>query len=173
VFGLVTMINEIEAEGKSQGASSKILLKLLACSYEGSLFGWDVKEDTAECGLVTDLSVGFNLCQSSLKAIAVSQGGRYLACGGSDERVRIFNISENRSVGEVSGSNGAITALKFFGDTFLFSGAEVYLDFFAWHCIANLPQDGTISIWRTHDWVCVHILGGHKAAVNEIGAPVF
>ena len=29
-------------------------------------------------------------------------------------------------------------------------------------------KDNTISIWRVHDWVCVHILGGHKAAVNDL-----
>ena len=29
-------------------------------------------------------------------------------------------------------------------------------------------QDSTVAIWRVHDCVCVHILGGHKAAILGI-----
>ena len=29
-------------------------------------------------------------------------------------------------------------------------------------------EDNTICIWRSKDWECVHILGGHKAYVNDI-----
>lgn len=29
-------------------------------------------------------------------------------------------------------------------------------------------QDNSICIWRTHDWMCVHILGGHKGSINSV-----
>jgi WD40 repeat protein len=39
--------------------------------------------------------------QGSLKTLAVSGGGKYLCTGGTDERIRIFNVAENRSNGEL------------------------------------------------------------------------
>lgn len=100
-------------------------LSIAACSYEGSLFGWDVIEDSENCSLGTEMKYGFSCCQQSLKAVAVSNTGKYLACGGMDERIRIFDAKEHRSLGEVSNQGGAITCLAFFGDSFLISGSEV------------------------------------------------
>lgn len=101
------------------------LFKVVSCSYEGSLFGWNVEEDQAGEGLQSTLTFGFNCCPSSLRAVAISESGRYLACGGVDERIRIYSMRERKSVGEVSNQVGAITVLRFFGDSFLFSGSEV------------------------------------------------
>lgn len=42
--------------------------------------------------------------------------------------------------------HGAITSLEFFGQSHLLSGSA----------------DNSICIWRTSDWNCLHILGGHK-----------
>jgi WD40 repeat protein len=60
-----------------------------------------------------------------MKAIAASTFGRYLACGGMDERIRVFNIAENKSMGELSMHSGAVTCLQFFEDSYLISGSEV------------------------------------------------
>ena len=48
--------------------------------------------------------------------------------------------------------NRAVTALEFYGDSYLLSAGE----------------DNTVCIWRVNDWVCVHILGGHKDIVNDV-----
>jgi WD40 repeat protein len=105
------------------------ILRIAACSYEGSLFGWALNEhsieDDAKEDLKSTLTFGFNCCESSLKAIAISQSGKYLAAAGMDERIRIFNISQNKSVGEVATHSGAITSLSFFNDSFLLSASEV------------------------------------------------
>jgi len=45
----------------------------------------------------------------------------YLVCGGMDERIRIFDLALNKSLGELSQHTGAITALEFYGDSFLLS----------------------------------------------------
>lgn len=71
------------------------------------------------------MSFGFNCSQGSLKTLAVSSGGRYLCCGGTDERIRIFNVAENRSMGELGLHEGAITTLDFFEDSHMISGSEV------------------------------------------------
>lgn len=48
--------------------------------------------------------------------------------------------------------HGAITSLEFFGQSHLLSGSA----------------DNSICIWRTSDWNCLHILGGHKCVETWI-----
>ena len=103
------------------------LIKAIACSYEGSLFGWSITENQENTSLQMDLSYGFNCSQNVMKAVVISESGKYLACGGSDERIRLFNLFENKSIGELGTHTGGITCLKFFSDSFLFSGSEVSL----------------------------------------------
>ena len=102
--------------------------RIAAVSYEGSLFGWNVVSDTETSKLQLSMIFGFNCCQSTLKSVAISSSGRYLVCGGTDERIRIYDATQNRSVGELSNpENGGISCLCFYGDSYLFSGSEVIL----------------------------------------------
>jgi WD40 repeat protein len=104
------------------------MLRMAACSYEGSLFGWKVEEKEDEEGLLelsSTLTFGFHAAMGSLKAIACSQSGKYLVVGGMDERIRIYDMKDNRSVGELSQHTGAVTSLKFFNDAYLISASEV------------------------------------------------
>jgi hypothetical protein len=80
-------------------------------------------EDNQE--MKNNLQFGFSCCQSSLKTVAISKSGRLMACGGIDERIRLFNLIDGKSIGEISNQVGAITSLKFFNDAFLFSSSEV------------------------------------------------
>lgn len=132
-----------------------VFLKVASVSYEGSIFGWDVAPDSEshDAGLQTTLSFGFHCSAGSLRALAVSASGKYMCCGGMDERIHVFDVESKRAVGEITGHTGAVTCLCFIGDTNLLSGSE----------------DTTICIWRVYDWQCLHILGGHKAGVNGIG----
>lgn len=131
-------------------------LYIAAVSYEGSLFGWETNlspsEGQGDDAKSLNLKFGFHCSIGSLKAIAVSNSGKYLACAGMDERIRIFDLSTNKSLGELSQHTGAITSLEFFGDSYLLSGSD----------------DHSICIWRVHDWICVHILGGHKDIVTDL-----
>jgi WD40 repeat protein len=109
-------------------------LRIAACSYEGSIFGWDVVEDLKHTSLQAKMSFGFNCCQSSLRCLAISQTGKYLACGGVDERIRLFDMENNKSLGEISNQSGSLTSLHFYGESYLISGAEVsewFLSIFA------------------------------------------
>jgi WD40 repeat protein len=106
-------------------ASALPLLRVAACSYEGSLFGWNVQEDQEQLELSATLNFGFNVTLGALKAVACSLSGKFLVVGGMDERIRIFDMKDNKSVGELSQHTGAITALKFFNDAYLISASEV------------------------------------------------
>lgn len=128
-------------------------LQIAAVSYEGSLFGWDVTADEGEAGgLETRMTFGFHCTAGSLRVVAVSGSGKYMCCGGMDERIHVFNVQDKRAIGEVSGHTGAITSLAFVGDSFLISGSE----------------DTTLCIWRVYDWQCLHVLGGHKLGINSV-----
>eukprot|EP01041_Mallomonas_annulata_P010841 gene10841-22625_t len=157
-------------DGNNSSIDNSSLFSITAGSYEGSLFVWDVtKNDNND--LQTKMTAGFHCCVGSIKAIAVSESGDFqeccsiklvisnlnipgncLVCGGMDEKIRIFNMKDKKSTGELSTHTGAITSLKFYKDSHLLSGSE----------------DSTICIWRMYDWACIHILGGHKGPVHDI-----
>lgn len=104
---------------------TQFFLRVFACSYEGSLFGWSIQENEDQSGLKADLSFGFNCTSSSLKCLAVSNSGKYMVVGGADERVRIYNLWDSKATGEITTHTGAITALQFYEDSFLLSASEV------------------------------------------------
>jgi protein MAK11 len=66
--------------------------------------------------------------------------------------VSIYNLRRKREVGVLLEHTDEITCLAFVGKGFLLSGGA----------------DNTICIWRTSDWLCLHKLGGHKAAVTSV-----
>lgn len=98
-----------------------------AASYEGSLFSWKgdcTKADEAtSCELA--MTSGFHCCAGSIRSLSTSASGRYMACGGTDERIHIFNMLENSTLGELSTHTGAVTCLDFFEDSHLLSGSDV------------------------------------------------
>ena len=85
-------------------------MNVAAGSYEGSIFGWDLhlresEANTDEEILETRLNFGFHAAPGALKAVAVSGSSRYLATGGSDEIIRLFDTKENVSAGELAVSH--------------------------------------------------------------------
>lgn len=120
----------------------KSFLRVAACSYEGSLFGWNVTPSEDKMGLSGKMLYGFNVTAGPLTALAISGNHKYLAAGGYDERIRIYDLRGNISIGELSQHSSDITCLEFYEAAFLFSGSK----------------DGTICVWRVRDWSCIHIL---------------
>eukprot|EP01040_Poterioochromonas_malhamensis_P005695 gene5695-6121_t len=158
------------------------MIRVAACSYEGSIFGWKVEngsdqiensktssesvasgkkkdkkrkatqvEEQSAVQTKVELQFGLHVTHGSLKAIAVSKSGRYLAVGGMTERICLYNMQENKEIGEISGHEGAITSLAFFEDNFIISGSE----------------DFTLNVWRVHDRELLQRLGGHKDVVFD------
>lgn len=132
--------------------SDNTLLKISACSYEGSLFGWNLISEHDSRKITLELDYGFNVIQGCLKAIAVSQNGKYLALGGIDEQIRIYNVIDKKSIGELTSHRGDITCLEFYKSSILVSGS----------------MDACICIWRVRDWTCLHIMEGQCGPVLSI-----
>ena len=121
------MKTQTKANSDDGGGEVKSLsfLNVSACSYEGSLFGFSITENREEIGLELDMSYGFHASRGSLKALSCSSSSRYLVSGGTDERIRIFDMHSQCAVGELTNHTGAVTCLQFYGDAYLFSGSEV------------------------------------------------
>ena len=147
------------------------MIRVAAGSYEGSLFGWKITPNSIESNDTSvsskksgaskkivkgaeetsvELQFGLHISFGSFKTLAVSKSGKYLAVGGMTERIFLYNMNENKEIGEIFGHTGAITSLAFFEDSFIISGSE----------------DNTLNVWRVHDRQLLQILGGHKAPVN-------
>lgn len=134
-------------------------LSISSVSYEGSLFGWDLvparlkaSEDAeAQEFIKCKVTYAFNLTPNSLKCVAISPSGNYLICAGMDEYIRVFDLVKKKSIGDMSGHTGCVTALSFVGNDYIMSASE----------------DCTIIIWSVKNWKKLHILGGHKNTIND------
>jgi WD40 repeat protein len=104
------------------------IIGVAAASYEGSLFSWKgdcIESEDAVTSCELGMTSGFHCCAGSIRSVSTSASGRYMACGGTDERIHIFNMLENSTLGELSTHTGAVTCLDFFEDSHLLSGSDV------------------------------------------------
>ncbi|OQR77552.1 p21-activated protein kinase-interacting protein 1-like [Tropilaelaps mercedesae] len=83
---------------------------------------------------------------------AVASGGKIMASGSSDETIQLYNMTTRKEMGSLIKHDGTINALKFHGQSHLFSASD----------------DGSICVWDTGSWQCLKTLKGHKQPVNDI-----
>jgi WD40 repeat protein len=64
-------------------------------------------------------------------SVIILGSGLYLVCGGEDERIKIFNLKENKALGDISNTahSGSLTCMEFFQDSYLITGSEVFFYF--------------------------------------------
>lgn len=129
--------------------SSNVTCITAGC-YEGGLYGWTASSDSEGTIGTPELMWSFGAHIGAVKAVAVDEAGEILATGGEDEYIKLFNLKTRTERGELFQHKGSITALAFYKSSHLLSASV----------------DGTVCIWRTHDWLCLHVLGGHKDAVT-------
>ncbi|KAL4157591.1 hypothetical protein PRNP1_006608 [Phytophthora ramorum] len=130
------------------------MIRVVAGTYEGLLYGWECP--TVATGESTKMKLTFGYaahseCIKSVSLMAAKQG-KTLLSGANDEMIKIYNVDKRVEVGSLMEQHGAITSLEFFGQSHMLSGSA----------------DNSICIWRTSDWNCLHILGGHKGEINSI-----
>ena len=143
-------------------------IRIVVGSYDGWLYGWE--RDGGEGGSKDKVKSPASAVKGSSDAIPIKYayephvgtvksaalmtvaGGEWLATGGADETIRVYNLRRRRDMGALHSHSGAVTCLEFFGREHLLSGSD----------------DGTLRIWRVSDWACLHVLGGHKSGVTSI-----
>ena len=133
-------------------------MEVIAGSYEGAIVGYAVGPTALESGsTVAQLRASqpiFAEVAHDGCVRAVACGGPYLATGGSDNTISVYNLRKRRNHGKLLQQEGgaALYCLAFYSDSHLLSG----------------DGDGELCIWRTSDWECLLRMKGHKGAVLDI-----
>lgn len=97
-------------------------------------------------GFFSKNKFAFKAMEGSIRCL--SNNGHYLALGGYEEVIKLFNIRKYVEVGELVDHEGTITCLEFYKDDYLISGSE----------------DGEIFLWRVKDFVLIHKLRVPKSS---------
>lgn len=95
-------------------------------------------------GFFSRSKFAFKAAEGSIRCIANSD--KFLAIGGYEEVIKIFNIKKYLEVGELVDHKGTITCLQFFKNEYLLSAAD----------------DGEIFIWRVRDFILLYRLKNPK-----------
>ncbi|KAL7417450.1 WD40-repeat-containing domain protein [Mrakia frigida] len=90
--------------------------------------------------------------QACVKAVAASEGGKWLATGSTDEVVKIWDLRRRKEVGGLVQHSGSITSLLFPTRTHLLTASE----------------DATLTLFRTRDWTMLRSFKGHTGRINSI-----
>lgn len=119
--------------------------------YERLLYGLSVD--------ASDFSISANFIfpahVSSIKSVSCAgDDSKWLATGGTDEAIKVWDLRKRIEVGTLTGHEGTITSLHFPTRTYLLTTGE----------------DGRINIFRTRDWALLKTLKGHIGSVNDVAA---
>ena len=131
-------------------------MRIVVGTYSGALHGWECDESTARKDHQLKFEVIFRYsphpeCIKALQFIK-SMAGSMMVSGGSSEVMRLYNVNSRKEIGTLMEHTASVVCMDFYKSSHLLSGGE----------------DNTICLWRTSDWNCIHILGGHKGHINSI-----
>lgn len=132
-------------------------------TYDGILFCykiWKIPEGCTEIpegvpenyvGYFASLLFNFESHDQAIRQVAASST-RYLAAGGSDGSISIFDLKIMKNIGSLMQHEDSIEALEFYKDDYLISASS----------------DKTISLWRVSDWGNMKQLKGHTGCISAI-----
>ncbi|PWY97057.1 WD40 repeat-like protein, partial [Testicularia cyperi] len=90
---------------------------------------------------------------SSIRTVATAGAdSKWLATGGTDEIVKVWDLRKRREVGQLTGHEGTITSLVFASRTYLLTSSA----------------DANINLYRTRDWALLRTLKGHIGRINSV-----
>ncbi|MCD7465179.1 hypothetical protein HAX54_000744 [Datura stramonium] len=139
-------------------------LKGFSSSKDGTIVSWDVDSGkTEKYAWPTDEALKSHGAKEPqgratkhskhVLALAVSSDGRYLASGGLDRHVHLWDIRTRQHIKAFPGHKGPVSCLTFrLGSSELFSGSF----------------DRSIKIWNVEDRAYVNTLFGHQSEVLTI-----
>ena len=133
-------------------------LRIVAGSYERFLYGIEgFVHRGADGNYTVSLTPRFVFPAhvSSIRCVACAgRDSKWLATGGMDETIKVWDLRRRKEVGALTGHEGTITSLSFPTRTFLLSASE----------------DGTMNLYRTRDWALLRTMRGHKGRINSASA---
>ncbi|PWN51651.1 WD40 repeat-like protein [Violaceomyces palustris] len=132
--------------------------RIVAGSYERFLYGLTAKVTRVASSSSSTLKVElepyftFPAHVSSIRSVACAgPTSKWLATGGTDEVVKVWDIKRRKEVGALTGHEGTITSLSF--------ASKAYL--------ITTSADSNINLYRTRDWALLRTLKGHLGRINS------
>ncbi|KAJ9474276.1 Protein MAK11 [Pseudozyma hubeiensis] len=134
--------------------------RIVAGSYERLLYGLEasVEPSSSDASSSTAFHVTlkpiftFPAHISSIRTVATAgSDSKWLATGGTDEIVKVWDLRKRREVGQLTGHEGTITSLTFASRTYLLTTSA----------------DSNINLYRTRDWALLRTLKGHIGRINS------
>lgn len=158
---------------------------VLAGTYDGNLYGWELEDPARHVAegaeVPMPLRIGTSAHIGSVKSIAVRKikRGRVIVTGGEDE-----NISCAQAGGLPPGARAPalcshrrlplsvfdLERLRQVGTLNQHRGSINCFDFFEGTHMLSGGDDAQVALWRTSDWECIHVLAGHKCGLRASGA---
>lgn len=143
-------------EPKVAGPSST--LRICVGSYEHVLYGIDAQVSSDKKGVLTtqfNPVYMFEAHTAQIKACAI--GGRYLASGGVDEVLKLYDLKKRKDLGSLLSHDGSITSIKFPAAE---RGAVSHM--------LSSDENNRIIIWRCKDWTPQIQLTTRHGVVNDL-----
>lgn len=136
--------------------------KIVAGSYERLLYGLEATVGPADASSSASAAAPFRVSLkpiftfpahiSSIRTVATAGAdSKWLATGGTDEVVKVWDLRKQREVGQLTGHEGTITSLVFASRTYLLTTSA----------------DSNINLYRTRDWALLRTLKGHIGRINS------
>ncbi|GAB1606459.1 p21-activated protein kinase-interacting protein 1-like [Argonauta hians] len=86
----------------------------------------------------------------SIRNVATSTNKNFLASGGTDENIWLFNLHSRKMIGSLPQHEGSVNHLQFHQGSHLFTCSD----------------DGSMCIFKAFTWECLRVFRGHKAGIN-------
>jgi WD40 repeat protein len=148
--GTIRLIAPATGEVVRDISAHRQRVRALSFSDDGSYLASAGEDRTVHVLPISRGATGFALPTRPAKALAlVFYGPRQLAVAGSDNLIRLWDVSEQREIGNLAGHSGTIAALDCQGKTLISAG-----------------YDTTVRIWTIAD----HIAGA-EALPPRVGRP--
>ncbi|KAK6932171.1 WD40 repeat [Dillenia turbinata] len=134
-------------------------MSLVAGSYEKFIWGFKLKtlksqSETKTLTLTPLFSYPSHL--STIKSVAVS--GPVAVSGGSDDSIKIYDLSTASEIGTLNNHSGSITSLSFFTPPSLSFPRNLF----------SASDDGTLCIYDADPFVHLKTVKVHKKGVNDL-----
>ncbi|KAK8807410.1 hypothetical protein WA158_004169 [Blastocystis sp. Blastoise] len=120
--------------------------------YDGEIVGFLLEKNNETYDMTPKFATNSHVGSVRCMTCGIAHNIPYCLTGGADEAIRIYNLKKGQEDGTMLYHKGDVTALAFAGEGHVLSGSA----------------DHSICMWKTKEWLKLHLLGGHKDTVLSI-----
>lgn len=131
-------------------------MSIVAGSYEKFIWGFKLKSLKKSQTLTLTPLFSYPSHLSPIKSVAVA--GPVAASGGTDDSVKVYDLSSCSEIGTLTDHSGAVTSLSFFSPSSLSFPRN----------LLSASDDGSVCIYDADPFVHLKTIAAHKKGVNDL-----